>query len=64
MEKLMTIENQNLNSAEATAVIKPTVVGGLGYPNGREHQSPEPTGWQQNASEVTTIEKKVSRETI
>jgi hypothetical protein len=33
------------SQAEETAVTKPTVVKGLGYPNGREEQSPQPTGW-------------------
>jgi hypothetical protein len=31
--------------AEKTSVTKATVVTGLGYPNGREETSPEPTGW-------------------
>lgn len=45
--------------AEATAITKPSVVSGLGYPNGREESSPHPTGWLVDNSEVT----KVSRET-
>jgi hypothetical protein len=45
--------------AEATAITKPTVVEGLGYPNGREESSPHPTGWLVDNSEVS----KVSRET-
>lgn len=40
------------------------VVQGLGYPNGRDSQSPDPTGWQLNMSQVTFIEKQVSRETF
>ena len=49
--------------AEATAVTKPTVVSGLGYPNGRDETSPSPTGWQAQTTETTIIEKQVSRET-
>jgi len=60
----MTIETPHTNNLEDTSVTEATVVSGLGYPNGREEQSPEPTGWQSNAAEVATIEKKVSRETI
>ena len=63
----MTNETSNTTQsvlAEETATTKATVVRGLGYPNGREEQSPEPTGWQPNQTEVTPIEKKVSRETI
>jgi len=60
----MTIETPDANNFEDTSVTKTTVVSGLGYPNGREEQSPEPTGWQSNTAEIATIEKKVSRETI
>ena len=49
--------------AEQSATTQPSVVAGLGYPNGRDETSPEPTGWQVNTVEVTTIEKQVSRET-
>jgi hypothetical protein len=49
--------------AEQSATTPPTVVAGLGYPNGRDLASPEPTGWQANTAEVTFIEKQVSRET-
>lgn len=49
--------------AEQNATTPPTVVAGLGYPNGRDSNSPEPTGWQANTAEVTFIEKQVSRET-
>jgi hypothetical protein len=45
--------------AESTAVTKPSVVAGLGYPNGREESSPQPTGWLVDNSEI----KEVSRET-
>jgi hypothetical protein len=31
--------------AEKSSVTKATVVTGLGYPNGRDEVSPEPTGW-------------------
>jgi len=50
--------------AEETATTPATVVTGLGYPNGREESSPEPTGWQPQHGEIDQIEKKVSRETI
>ena len=63
----MTNQNPNsnkLSEAESTATTQATVVGGLGYPNGREEVSPEPTGWQPITNEITVIEKKVSRETI
>ena len=56
----------NANSiplAESSSVTKPTVVRGLGYPNGRDEHSPAPTGWQPKTSELTIIEKQVSRET-
>jgi hypothetical protein len=45
--------------AESTSVTKPSVVAGLGYPNGREESSPQPTGWLADNSDV----KEVSRET-
>jgi hypothetical protein len=45
--------------AESTSVTKPSVVAGLGYPNGREESSPQSTGWFVDNSEV----KEVSRET-
>jgi hypothetical protein len=45
--------------AEETSVTKPTVVSGLGFPNGREESSPQPTGWLVDNQEVT----EVSRET-
>lgn len=49
--------------AETTAITKPVVVSGLGYPNGREETSPSPVGWQAQTTETTNIEKQVSRET-
>jgi hypothetical protein len=36
--------------AEATASTPPTVVAGLGFPNGRAEVSTEPTGW--HASQI------------
>ena len=45
--------------AESTSVTKPSVVEGLGYPNGRDESSPQPTGWLVDNSEI----KEVSRET-
>ena len=45
--------------AELTSVTKPSVVAGLGYPNGREESSPQPTGWLVDNFDV----KEVSRET-
>jgi hypothetical protein len=56
-------ENELTSVAEATAVTKPVVVSGLGYPNGREQTSPSPVGWQAQTTETTIIEKQVSRET-
>ena len=49
--------------AEQGSTTPPTVVAGLGYPNGRDSISPEPSGWQADTAEVTFIEKQVSRET-
>lgn len=46
--------------AEATAVTKPTVVPGMGYPNNREETSETPIGWQ--GLDTENIEH-VSRET-
>ena len=45
--------------AESTSGTKPSVVAGLGYPNGRDEGSPQPTGWLVDNSEI----KEVSRET-
>ena len=63
MSKSSPNQEQNLPLAEQSAVTSRTVVSGLGYPNGRQVTSPEPTGWQVFTSEITTIEKQVSRET-
>lgn len=38
--------NEYESEAERDSVTKPTVVRGLGFPLGREEESPEPTGWQ------------------
>jgi len=46
--------------AEETAVTKPTVTPGLGYPNHRSEQSPEPIGWH---GTVDAEIEHVSRET-
>lgn len=59
----MTKTDQNLSLAEQTATAKATVVSGLGYPNGRNTSSPEPTGWLVFTRDITHIEKQVSRET-
>jgi hypothetical protein len=47
--------------AESTSVTKPTVVSGLGYPNGREESSPQPTGWLVDNSEVKEVSRETSR---
>ena len=49
------------NPAEETAETQPSVVPGMGYPNGREEASPTPAGWQ--GSETGEI-VEVSRETL
>ena len=46
--------------AEESAVTKPTVVSGLGYPNGREESSPQPTGWLVDNSEITEVSRETS----
>jgi len=48
------------NQAEQTAVTKPSVYPGLGYPMHRDVQSPNDTGWRGSGKE--NIEY-VSRET-
>lgn len=50
--------------ADETAVTKPSVVPGMGYPNGREEESPTPIGWQ--GSGLVEVDKipSVSRETL
>jgi len=52
--------------AEKSAVTRPSVVAGLGFPADRDEQSAEPTGWQANdeAQQITQIDTKVSRETF
>ena len=45
---------------ETTAVTKATVVKGLGYPNGREETSPQPTGWIVDNSEITEVSRETS----
>ena len=63
MSEEMKSTSASASMAEQSSVTPPTVVAGLGYPNGRDEVSPEPTGWQANTAEVTVIEKQVSRET-
>jgi hypothetical protein len=46
--------------ADETAITKPSVAPGLGYPNQRNELSSEPTGWQQSPSNEI---EHVSRET-
>ena|GEM_PF-795113 len=60
---ILTETTQNSPLAEQTAITKRTVVSGLGYPNGRDTSSPEPTGWLVFTRDITHIEKQVSRET-
>ena len=47
--------------AESTSVTKPSVVAGLGYPNGREESSPQPTGWLVDNSEIKGVSRETSR---
>ncbi len=47
--------------AESTSVTQPTVVSGLGYPNGREESSPQPTGWLVENSDVKEVSRETSR---
>jgi hypothetical protein len=47
--------------ADETAITKPSVVQGMGYPNNRQENSPTPIGWQGKKSD-NLIE--VSRETL
>lgn len=42
--------NNPLPQAEQSAQTPPTVVGGLGYPNGRAELSPAQTGWRASAA--------------
>jgi hypothetical protein len=63
MEIFLSKEPTSSSSAEESSITPPTVVPGLGYPNGRDEISPEPTGWQVDTTEITEIGKQVSRET-
>ncbi len=54
------IENMN-QPADDSAVTKPTVVSGMGYPNNREEVSPTQIGWQGLENDNLT---NVSRETL
>jgi hypothetical protein len=47
--------------AEETSVTKPSVVAGLGFPNGREESSPQPTGWVVENPEITEVSRETSR---
>ena len=47
--------------AESTSVTKPSVVAGLGYPNGRETSSPQPTGWLVENAEITEVSRETSQ---
>ena len=48
--------DKDVSAAEQSSVTKATVVAGLGYPAGRNEQSPEPTGWiNQNDENVEKI---------
>ena len=51
----------NQNEAELSAETGPSVVVGLGYPNGRVETSPTSTGWFGVGSKETV---NVSRETL
>lgn len=53
------IENMN-QPADESAVTKPTVVSGMGYPNNREEVSPSPIGWQGLKTRID----ECSRETL
>jgi hypothetical protein len=46
--------------AEQSSITKPTVVSGLGYPNGREESSPQPTGWLVENPELTEVSRETS----
>lgn len=51
------------NPADETAVTRPSVVQGMGYPNGRDEESPTPIGWQGSGLEDVEEIAPVSRET-
>ncbi len=50
-------------AAEATAVTKPTVVPGMGYPANRLETSEAPTGWQHTvlSGDFTNVSRETSR---
>ena len=53
----------NDRPAEATAVTKPTVTPGLGYPNNRLEESPEQIGWQGiTKGEIDHVSRETSEE--
>ena len=47
--------------AEETSVTKPSVVAGLGFPNGREESSPQPTGWVVENPELIEVSRETSQ---
>jgi hypothetical protein len=47
--------------SETTSVTKPSVVKGLGYPNGRLESSPHPTGWLVDKSAILEVSRETSR---
>ena len=47
--------------SENSAVTNPSVVKGLGYPNGRLESSPHPTGWLVDKSEISEVSRETSR---
>jgi hypothetical protein len=47
--------------AETTSVTKPSVVAGMGFPNGHEESSPQPTGWLVDNAEITEVSRETSR---
>lgn len=57
----MSNPENNIPIAEQTAVTKPAVVLGLGYPMGRDETSAEPTGWIENNDQVEKVSRETSR---
>ena len=57
----MSNPENNIPIAEQTAVTKPAVVLGLGYPMGRDETSAEPTGWIENNEQVEKVSRETSR---
>jgi hypothetical protein len=47
--------------SETTSVTKPSVIQGLGYPNGRLESSPQPTGWLVDKLEISEVSRETSR---